>query len=61
MTAIDLLTLDLHATLAARLDAPVVATEADEGTEDEAEPAGALQIAISLDDTPEPAADAAAA
>ncbi|MEY8878651.1 MAG: ribonuclease catalytic domain-containing protein, partial [Leptothrix sp. (in: b-proteobacteria)] len=44
ITGIDLLTLDLHASLAARLDAPVAA--ADEATEDdETEPLGALHLA----------------
>ena len=73
VTGIDLLTLDLHAVLAARLDAPAAEegkpAEEDIG-EDEAEPTGALQIAINLDEgadastmaiaPPEPAADAAA-
>ncbi|KPF61766.1 ribonuclease II [beta proteobacterium AAP51] len=50
---IDLLTLELHASLAARLDeaAPAKADEADEeAAEDEAEPVGGLQIALTLDD-----------
>jgi exoribonuclease-2 len=52
ITGMDLLTLDLHATLAARLDAPDVAAPgaAEDGAEDdEAEPTGALHIAIDVD------------
>jgi len=49
VAGIDLLTLDLHATLAARLDAPPVAVD-DEAAEDETEAVGALQIALTLDD-----------
>ena len=70
VTGIDLLTLDLHATLAARLDAPVAASavaQDDDSAEDETEAAGGLQIAINLDDAaeaapaaPEPAVDPAA-
>ncbi|MDP1650808.1 MAG: RNB domain-containing ribonuclease [Rubrivivax sp.] len=60
INGMDLLTLDLHATLAARLDlaAPLAAAE-DEGAEDEIEASGPLTIAIELDDVPsvtEPAA-----
>ena len=59
ITGSDLLTLDLHATLAARLDAPPVA-EDDEAAEDETEAVGALQIALTLDDGADaPAAPAA--
>jgi len=59
VAGIDLLTLDLHATLAARLDAPPVA-EDDEAAEDETEAVGALQIALTLDDGADaPAAPAA--
>ncbi|MDP1900785.1 MAG: RNB domain-containing ribonuclease [Rubrivivax sp.] len=61
VTGIDLLTLDLHATLAARLDVPAVAVEDDSGEED-TEPAGVLELAIELDDAAAPAppsADAA--
>ncbi|MDP2007294.1 MAG: RNB domain-containing ribonuclease [Rubrivivax sp.] len=49
VTGVDLLTLDLHATLAARLDAPPAEVE-DEAAEDETEAAGTLQIALTLDD-----------
>jgi exoribonuclease-2 len=58
VTGIDLLTLDLHAALAGRLDeVPAGSTLLAEDTaEDEAEPIGALQLAIQLD---EPAGDAA--
>ena len=58
ITGIDLLTLDLHASLAARLDAPPAAEEAG-ADDDEAEPAGTLQLAIDLGDTPEQAVAAA--
>ena len=58
ITGIDLLTLDLHASLAARLDAPPAAEEAA-ADDDEAEPAGTLQLAIDLGDTPEQAVAAA--
>jgi exoribonuclease II len=57
VAGIDLLTLELHATLLARLEAPAAADEAGEDTDDEAEPAGALQLAI---DVAEPAAAEAA-
>jgi exoribonuclease-2 len=70
ITGIDLLTLDLHASLAARLDAPAAEVDpADEGgeagDEDEVEPVGALHLAIELDDAgaaarPEPGPDALA-
>jgi exoribonuclease-2 len=58
VTGIDLLTLDLHAALAARLDevASGATPQAEDTAEDEAEPIGApLQLAIELD---EPAAEA---
>jgi exoribonuclease-2 len=57
VTGIDLLTLDLHAALAGRLDeVPAGSTvPAEDAAEDEAEPIGALQLAIQLD---EPAGDA---
>jgi exoribonuclease-2 len=56
VAGIDLLTLDLHATLAARLDAAPAnpAAPAEEPVDDEAEPTGALELAIRID---EPAAD----
>jgi exoribonuclease-2 len=62
VAGIDLLTLDLHATLAARLDAAApAAADDEEAGDDDAEPAGALTLAIALDgETPEgePAAPA---
>jgi exoribonuclease-2 len=61
VAGIDLLTLDLHAALSARLDAPVAAPADEEPAEDEVEAAGTLQIAITLDDAAEPAAAGAAA
>ena len=64
VTGIDLLTLELHASLAARLDeaAPAAADAADEeAAEDEAEPVGGLQIALTLDDGEAAAAAAAPA
>jgi exoribonuclease-2 len=65
ITGVDLLTLDLFASLAARLDAPVAEASSEEPAEDDVEAAGALHIAISLDEPAEtapaePAADAAA-
>ena len=55
VNGMDLLTLELHATLAARLDEAAPATEAaeaaaEEAEDDEVEPAGGLQLAINLDD-----------
>jgi exoribonuclease-2 len=52
INGMDLLTLELHATLAARLDEAAPATAADESAADDedAEPAGGLQLAIALDD-----------
>lgn len=51
ITGMDLLTLDLHATLSARLDLAAPSAEADEeGAEDETEASGPLTIAIDLDD-----------
>ncbi|HSQ71669.1 MAG TPA: ribonuclease catalytic domain-containing protein [Rubrivivax sp.] len=51
ITGMDLLTLDLHAVLAARLDVAAVAADADEEVaEDEVEASGPLTIAIDLDD-----------
>jgi exoribonuclease-2 len=51
ITGMDLLTLDLHATLAARLDVAATAAEVEEeGAEDEIEATGPLTIAIDLDD-----------
>ncbi len=61
ITGMDLLTLDLHAVLAARLDvaAPAAAEAAEEeGAEDEIEASGPLTIAIDLEEgapVPEPA------
>jgi exoribonuclease II len=57
VAGIDLLTLELHATLLARLEAPAAADVSAEEADDEAEPAGALQLAI---DVAEPAAAEAA-
>jgi exoribonuclease-2 len=62
VNGMDLLTLELHATLAARLDETPPAADAGEATEDDdTEPTGALQLAIALDDgdTTTPAAVAA--
>jgi hypothetical protein len=54
----DLLTLELHATLLAQLDVQVASP--DEATEDdEAEPAGTLQLAIDVAEA-EPVVDPAA-
>jgi exoribonuclease-2 len=51
ITGMDLLTLDLHGVLAARLDAVATVAEAEEeGAEDEIEASGPLTIAIELDD-----------
>ncbi len=64
ITDIDLLTLDVFAALAARLDAQPAATgadaAADDAADDDTEAAGALHIAISLDEPAEPAAGVAA-
>ena len=66
VTAVDLLTLDLHASLAARLDEPAAAVKGttdgmtDDTTEDDSEAVGGLQIALTLDES-EPAAVAVAA
>jgi len=50
ITGMDLLTLDLHAALAARLDVAATAAEAEEeGAEDDIEATGPLTIAIELD------------
>jgi exoribonuclease II len=65
VAGVDLLTLELHGVLAARLDTAPAAAEATEETgDDEGEAPATLQIAITLDDAeapaaPEPAADAA--
>jgi exoribonuclease-2 len=48
VAGIDLLTLDLHATLLARLDAPPAAAEEEAADEDE--PAGTLRLAIDVDE-----------
>ena len=64
VAGIDLLTLELHAALQARLDdpalqarldAPAAAAEPEDGGDDEAEAAAPLAIALTLDDTAEPA------
>ena len=59
VAGIDLLTLELHATLLARIDAatPADAPEPEAEAEDESAEAGALRLAIELDEAP--AADAA--
>ena len=56
LTGSDLLTLELHATLLARIEAPAApeAALAEPEAEDESPDAGALRLAIDLD---EPAAD----
>jgi exoribonuclease II len=59
IAGMDLLTLDLHATLLARLDAPEATAEAD-ADEDEAPAAGPLHLAIDLAE-PDPAAAPAVA
>jgi exoribonuclease II len=63
VTGMDLLTLELHASLLARLDEAPAAVEEDAG-EDEVEAAGSLKLAIDVEDSAEsgaPAADAAVA
>ncbi|NRF66733.1 RNB domain-containing ribonuclease [Aquincola sp. S2] len=51
ITGIDLLTLDVHATLVTRLDAPLpVAGEAEEDVDEEAEAAAPLALAIDVAD-----------
>ena len=50
ITGMDLLTLELHATLAARLDLAATGAPDDSTEEDEIEPTGALQLAIEVDD-----------
>jgi exoribonuclease-2 len=54
VAGIDLLTLDLHAQLAARLDAAPADTQAlaEDAAEDEAEPTGTLRLAIELEESP---------
>ena len=50
---VDLMALDVHGTVTAHLDAPVVTAdqEADEAEEDEALAAGPLTIAVDLNDS----------
>ena len=66
ITGMDLLTLELHASLAARLDEPAAAaagsadhvaddTAEDSAEDDETEPAGTLQLAIDVDEAVAPA------
>jgi exoribonuclease II len=52
VTGIDLLQLELYASLAARLDEPAAAEEgaAEDGAEDDTEAVGGLQIALTLDE-----------
>jgi exoribonuclease-2 len=65
ITGADLLTLDLHASVAARLDDAPAATEADAEADDAADNAGPLTLAIDLggegaaDGAPPPATDLA--
>jgi exoribonuclease-2 len=62
ITGMDLLTLDLHASLAARLDDAQPEAAADDGTDDdEAQAATPLSLAIDLGDAAEPAPPAAPA
>ncbi len=66
LTGNDLLTLDLHASVLARIDDPAAeaddAIEPDEATDDGADAAGPLTLAIDVQDTPaEDAADTAVA
>ncbi len=63
VTGIDLLQLELHASLAARLDEPAAADEAavEDSTEDDSEAVGGLQIALTLDEGESAPAAAAAA
>jgi exoribonuclease-2 len=51
VTGVDKLTLDLHASLAARLDEQPAPALEDDGTEDDSEPAGVLELAIDIDDS----------
>lgn len=55
VAAIDLLTLELHATLLARIDAAAPEDTAEPEAEDETAEAGALRLAIELDDNPDAA------
>jgi exoribonuclease-2 len=62
ITGMDLLTLDLHASLAARLDDAQPEAAADDGSDDdEAQAATPLSLAIDLGDAAEPAPPAAPA
>jgi exoribonuclease-2 len=55
ITGMDLLTLDLHASLVARLDDVQPEAAADDGADDdEAQAATPLSLAIDLGDTAEP-------
>jgi exoribonuclease-2 len=61
VNGMDLLTLELHATLAARLDEAAAHEDEAPADEDEGEPAGGLKLAIELDEgATAPAADSAA-
>jgi exoribonuclease II len=53
----DLLTLDVHASLLARLDAPAAPAETDESGEDEGEAQGPLALAIDVNESPAEAGD----
>ena len=59
VTGTDLLQLELHASLAARLDEPAAAEE--DAAEDETEVVGGLQIALTLDEGEAPASASTAA
>ncbi len=60
VAGIDLLTLDLHASLVERLDASAAAPEAGDEGEEDAEAAGPLALAIDVDEGPAPQGDDAA-
>ena len=55
VAGIDLLTLELHATLLARIEAAVPEDTTEPEAEDETAEAGALRLAIELDDSPDAA------
>ena len=58
VTGIDLLTLDLHTALAARIEA--AAQPAEDEIDEEAEVSGPLTLAIDVDEATQPAGDATA-
>ncbi|HEU4457939.1 MAG TPA: ribonuclease catalytic domain-containing protein [Methylibium sp.] len=61
VTGLDLLTLDVHASLAARLDDQAAAAASDEESDDEAEAATPLALAIDVADAEAPGAEPATA